>query len=285
MGFELYAPASLFLLLSLPAFAYGWGVDGHAIICQIAQVGLFSLLSAASSCLLHFARMSCDRLSDSAAAAVEDLLPNYAKNNLSRLCSWADRVKFRYRWSSPLHYIDTPDGLCTYDYDREHQLFRLGSESDVSLRYMELSWLSTGDCKDEDGVKGRCVSGAITNYTNQLLDYGNSSSESHYNLTEALLFLAHLMGDVHQVWDDNIIETAEDRFYDDNVEEFTEAIKQNITVRCAMHGGDLVGENRREEAGGITSFLFEGCATIHETETPSIVNLQAQLQNKRNTHS
>ncbi|RZS15296.1 hypothetical protein BHM03_00047107, partial [Ensete ventricosum] len=205
MGFELYAPASLFLLLSLPAFAYGWGVDGHAIICQIAQVGLFSLLSAASSCLLHFARMSLcfdsseDRLSDSAAAAVEDLLPNYAKNNLSRLCSWADRVKFRYRWSSPLHYIDTPDGLCTYDYDREHQFFRLGSESDVSLRYMELSWLSTGD----------------------------------YNLTEALLFLAHLMGDVHQVWDDNIIETAEDRFYDDNVEEFTEAIKQNITVRYA----------------------------------------------------
>uniref|UniRef100_A0A804L087 Aspergillus nuclease S1 n=1 Tax=Musa acuminata subsp. malaccensis TaxID=214687 RepID=A0A804L087_MUSAM len=152
MGFKFYAPASLFLLLlSLPAFAYGWGVDGHAIICQIAQ----------------------DRLSDPAAAAVEDLLPNYAKNNLSRLCSWADRVKFRYRWSSPLHYIDTPDGLCTYDYDR--------------------------DCKDEDGVKGRCVSGGITNYTNQLLDYGNSSSESQYNLTEALLFLAHLMGDVHQV--------------------------------------------------------------------------------------
>ncbi|XP_009380952.2 endonuclease 2 [Musa acuminata AAA Group] len=210
MGFKFYSPASLFLLLlSLPAFAYGWGVDGHAIICQIAQ----------------------DRLSDPAAAAVEDLLPNYAKNNLSRLCSWADRVKFRYRWSSPLHYIDTPDGLCTYDYDR--------------------------DCKDEDGVKGRCVSGGITNYTNQLLDYGNSSSESQYNLTEALLFLAHLMGDVHQplhvgfttdrggntinvrwytrksvlhhVWDDNIIETAEERFYNDNVEEFTEAIKQNIT--------------------------------------------------------
>ncbi|URE46911.1 hypothetical protein MUK42_25187 [Musa troglodytarum] len=216
MGLKFCAPASLFLLLSLPAFAYGWGVDGHAIICQIAQ----------------------ERLSESAAAAVEDLLPNYAKNNLSSLCTWADRVKFRYRWSSPLHYIDTPDGLCTYDYDR--------------------------DCKDEDGVKGRCVSGGITNYTNQLLDYGNSSSESQYNLTEALLFLAHLMGDVHQVlpqieeetpltsagtegnrcctillsmtpnttmqvWDDNIVETAEERFYDDNVEEFTEAIKQNIT--------------------------------------------------------
>lgn len=51
MGFKFYAPASLFLLLlSLPAFAYGWGVDGHAIICQIAQVSLFSLVSTAPAC-------------------------------------------------------------------------------------------------------------------------------------------------------------------------------------------------------------------------------------------
>lgn len=48
---------------------------------------------------------------------MKDLLPSYAGNNLSSLCSWADDVKFRYPWSSPLHYIDTPDGLCTYRYD------------------------------------------------------------------------------------------------------------------------------------------------------------------------
>lgn len=34
-----------------------------------------------------------------------------------------------------------------------------------------------GDCKDSNGVKGRCVSGAITNYTDQLLTYGNSSAD------------------------------------------------------------------------------------------------------------
>lgn len=45
------------------------------------------------------------------------ILFSYASNNLSSLCSWADDVKFRYPWSSPLHYIDTPDGLCTYSYD------------------------------------------------------------------------------------------------------------------------------------------------------------------------
>ncbi|KAJ0962716.1 hypothetical protein J5N97_027838 [Dioscorea zingiberensis] len=186
------------LFLSLPTFSHGWGVDGHLITCQIAQ----------------------NRLSESAADAVKELLPAYADNNLSSLCSWADKVKFRYHWSSPLHYIDTPDHLCNYNYDR--------------------------DCKDENGDKGMCVSGAINNYTNQLLAYG-----------KALLFLSHFMGDIHQplhvgftsdkggntidvhwytrkevlhhVWDNEIIETAEERFYDSDVELLVDGIRRNIS--------------------------------------------------------
>ncbi|KAG6524193.1 hypothetical protein ZIOFF_014084 [Zingiber officinale] len=199
--FNSHTLASFFLLLAFPAFTYGWGIVGHQIICQITQ----------------------DRLSESAVAAVKELLPAYAENDLSTLCSWADTIKFRYHWSSKLHYIDTPEDLCTYNYNR--------------------------DCKDEDGVKGRCVSGAITNYTNQLLTYGSSADESQYNLTEALLFLSHLMGDIHQdllLIEEEIrsqciglegnqssikyiIETAGDRFYDNVVEEFLDALKQNIT--------------------------------------------------------
>lgn len=33
-----------------------------------------------------------------------------------------------------------------------------------------------------------------------------------------------------QVWDDNIIETSVEEFYESNVEDFVNAIKQNITV-------------------------------------------------------
>ena len=50
---------------------------------------------------------------------MRDLLPSYAGSNLSSLCSWADDVKFRYPWSSALHYIDTPDELCAYSYERK----------------------------------------------------------------------------------------------------------------------------------------------------------------------
>ncbi|XP_022734633.1 endonuclease 2-like [Durio zibethinus] len=200
-----------FMLSTLPP-TYGWGTEGHSIICRIAQ----------------------SRLSEAAADAVKQLLPKWAENDLGSVCSWADQVKFRYRWSPALHFLDTPD-TCTYQYKR--------------------------DCKDEDGEIGRCVAGAINNYTSQLLSYNSASGEAEYNLTEALLFLSHFMGDIHQplhvgfasdkggntidvrwytrkevlhhVWDSNIIETAEERFYDSNVDAMVDAIQQNISTEWA----------------------------------------------------
>ncbi|KAK6134129.1 hypothetical protein DH2020_032129 [Rehmannia glutinosa] len=130
-------------LLSCISVAHSWGVDGHFITCKLAQ----------------------PRLSKAAANAVSELLGD---NDLASLCSWADHVKFRYHWSSPLHYIDTPDNLCTYQYNN--------------------------------------------------------------NLTEALLFLSHFIGDIHQVWDDSIIETAEERFYDSNVDELINTLHKNIST-------------------------------------------------------
>ncbi|KAL1568426.1 Endonuclease 2 [Salvia divinorum] len=188
--------------------AHSWGIDGHLIVCKLAQA----------------------RLSEAAEDAVSQLLPAYAENDLGSLCSWADRVKFRYHWSSPLHYLNTPDNLCNYQYNR--------------------------DCKDEDGIQDRCVAGAINNYTTQLLSYRDTSST--YNLTEALLFLSHFMGDIHQplhvgftsdkgantidvhwykrktnlhhVWDNSIIETAEETFYNTEVDELISALDKNITT-------------------------------------------------------
>lgn len=57
------------------------------------------------------------RLNDAAAKAVNELLPSGAGGNLSSLCSWADKVRFRYHWSAPLHFIDVPDNVCSYSYD------------------------------------------------------------------------------------------------------------------------------------------------------------------------
>jgi len=98
-------------------------------------------------------------LDETAAKAVKELLPESAEGDLSSLCLWADRVKFRYHWSSPLHYINTPHFLC------------FGSK---------------GDCKDESGEKGRCVAGAIYNYTTQLLSYKTAASSQSQCSTKTL---------------------------------------------------------------------------------------------------
>ncbi|XP_031500665.1 endonuclease 2-like isoform X2 [Nymphaea colorata] len=197
------------ILFIIAPLAHGWGKDGHFIICRIAQA----------------------RLSEKTAAAVNDLLPDYAQNDLASLCLWADHVKFRFPWSSPLHYIDTPDSLCTFAYKR--------------------------DCKNEAGEADMCVAGGIKNYTRQLEAYSDSSLRSQYNLTQALLFLSHFVGDVHQplhvgfttdkggntidvkwftrktvlhhVWDDSLIETAVERFYGSDVESLLDEIQSNIT--------------------------------------------------------
>ncbi|KAH6763032.1 endonuclease 2 [Perilla frutescens var. hirtella] len=136
----LHAVLISFSLAFVIPCGYGWGFEGHIAVCRIAQA----------------------RLSKAAAAVVTKLLPASAKNDLGVLCPWPDQVKLRYRWSSSLHFINTP-----------HR-----------------------DCKDSNGVKGNCLAGAINNYTTELLTYPNKRQQ--YNLTEALLFLSHFMGDIHQ---------------------------------------------------------------------------------------
>lgn len=167
-------------------------------------------------------------LSEEAAEAVRKLLPEYADGDLASLCSWPDQMRFRFHWASPLHYINTPDNQCGYSYER--------------------------DCHDEHGVKGVCLEGALKNYTSQLEGYGSSGK---YNLTQALLFLSHFMGDIHEplhvgftsdeggntiqlhwykrksnlhhVWDSYIIEKAMKEFYDNDLEVMIEAIQKNIS--------------------------------------------------------
>ncbi|KAK8607915.1 hypothetical protein V6N13_023360 [Hibiscus sabdariffa] len=216
----------------------GWSKEGHILTCRIAQ-GL---------------------LEPEAAAAVENLLPDYANGDLSSLCVWPDQIRhwYRYRWTSPLHFIDTPDDACSYQYSR--------------------------DCHDQHGVKDMCVAGAIQNFTSQLLHFREGSSDrrrketlyysmirnmfrsntkwdslcfSADNMTEALLFLSHFMGDIHQpmhvgftsdeggntialrwfrhksnlhhVWDREIILTALADYYEKNLDSLQQDLVGNFT--------------------------------------------------------
>ncbi|XP_072970782.1 endonuclease 1 [Typha angustifolia] len=199
------------VLVSAPV-AWSWSKEGHILTCRIAQ-GL---------------------LEPDAAEAVKNLLPDYVDGDLSALCTWPDQIRhwYKYRWTSSLHFIDTPDQACTFSYSR--------------------------DCHDSKGEKDMCVAGAVRNFTSQLLHYKHGTSDRRYNLTEALLFLSHFMGDIHQpmhvgftsdeggnsihlrwfrhksnlhhVWDREIILTALADFYGKDMDSFQEDLRNNFTA-------------------------------------------------------
>ncbi|CAJ2678447.1 unnamed protein product [Trifolium pratense] len=130
--------------------------------------------------------------------------------------------------------------------------------SSVTINIVQFFAILIGDCHDSYGHKDRCVTGAIHNYTMQLrLANADASSELKYNLTEALMFLSHFVGDVHQplhvgftgdlggntitvrwyrrktnlhhVWDNMIIESALKKFYDSDLSVMIQAIQRNIS--------------------------------------------------------
>ena len=57
-------------------------------------------------------------LREDAKFAVKTLLPDSAEGDLASLCTWPDVIKRQrsYRWSSALHFADTPDYKCNYEY-------------------------------------------------------------------------------------------------------------------------------------------------------------------------
>ncbi|KAF7803531.1 endonuclease 4 [Senna tora] len=221
----------VFLMLLMPP-VLGWGKEGHYATCKIAE----------------------EYLSEDALFAVKQLLPDSAQGDLAAVCSWPDEVRhnYHYRWSSPLHYVDTPDFKCNYEYCMfiVFYIFRQLKGHELH-KYLKCVIFLIGDCHDPSGHKDRCVTGAIYNYTMQL------KSAYADNLTEALMFLSHFVGDVHQplhvgfigdlggnsiivrwyrrktnlhhVWDNMIIESAMKTFYNSDLSIMIQSIQKNIT--------------------------------------------------------
>jgi hypothetical protein len=120
------------------------------------------------------ARIAQTLLTDESTTFVLDHLPSDVSGDMSKVASWADSILYpdtdpdylNWQWSKPLHYVNTEDWACVYD------------------RQSECSWNS-----------GRqCVDGAIQNYTRRLAN----SQQDPIQRQEALQFLIHFIGDVHQ---------------------------------------------------------------------------------------
>nr|CAB3488508.1 unnamed protein product [Digitaria exilis] len=151
--------------------AHAWGKEGHYMVCKIAE----------------------------ASAAVKDLLPGWAGGDLAETCSWPDTQRFRYKWSSPLHFADTP-GDCKFDYANDR------SESLMFLAHFVGDVHQPLHCGHTDDLGGNTI---IVHW------YRRKSN-------------------LHHVWDVNVIETAMKSFYNNDVSTMIQAIQRNITVRCVV---------------------------------------------------
>ncbi|KJE96873.1 nuclease Le3 [Capsaspora owczarzaki ATCC 30864] len=143
------------VVIAVAAFAVrsadAWGAQGHQITAAIAQA----------------------LLTPEANNYVIRMLPTSDNKSLAVASTWADDIKnqAQWKWTQPLHFIDTPDFACNYNYNR--------------------------DCIDVGtGTKDACVAGAINNYTGILVNAGPKDVSEL--LQDSLKFVDHFIGDIHQ---------------------------------------------------------------------------------------
>ncbi|KAL3937995.1 MAG: hypothetical protein SGBAC_006997 [Bacillariaceae sp.] len=170
-------PILVFFLSHCVVVTQAWGTLGHEIVGNLAWY----------------------HLSEDAKSWVNDTLEAGAKGNhlrnheedptltpLGKVADWADNVRHYLGWSAPLHFIDVRDDLIPGGC--------MSASEDCRFQY------------DRDCVNDICAAGAILNYTQQLLGSkptpGNNNHlrryQKGYNLTQALMFLTHFIGDIHQ---------------------------------------------------------------------------------------
>lgn len=155
------------LILLLTPGAQAWGKDGHSIIAALAQ----SMLTP-------------EALQGSLKLLSNDSPP---ANSLANVSSWADVVTHspEFKWSGPLHFTNVRDSskACL-----------------APSGYGNCTFVFSRDCVDRDGNNpGFCNAGAIKNYTQRLIKGLSSPSTSSSTPTvQALKFLIHFVGDIHQ---------------------------------------------------------------------------------------
>ena len=151
----------VFVCASTILEAQAWGPDGHAMIGNIAS----------------------EYLSSEAKNGVTMILSKEGPGTtMGDVASWADDFKSRNPWSRKLHYADTTNG----------------NTRDMACWDQENGYVNCTYIHDRDCVDNFCISGAISNYTENLQS-GITSGDQYSNRTlDSLKFLIHFVGDVSQ---------------------------------------------------------------------------------------
>jgi hypothetical protein len=148
------------LLTQQTQFVVAWGAAGHEIVATIAQIHLHPSVFPSLCELLGYTPP------DEPAPGADETC------HLAPVATWADRVRFKMRWSAGLHYIgaldDFPSSQCVFPGER--------------------GWADKENHNILGGIKN------VTGILEEWVDGGEEDGRAN----EALKFLVHFVGDLHQ---------------------------------------------------------------------------------------
>jgi len=149
------ATLACFALLGYSSHSFAWGRDGHTAIGILAV----------------------NQLQPDALHELESIIRPLSKEAMTKECNWPDVIREdeEYAWSAPLHYVNVPRGVDTYDQTRDCPLH-------------------PGHLEHPERPSKRCVTEAIKHYATGLGNRQASNDERR----QAFAWLCHLVADLHQ---------------------------------------------------------------------------------------
>jgi len=184
--------------------AQAWGVEGHYMVCKIAE----------------------SYLSREASAAVKGLLPESAGGELAKTCSWPDTERRQNPWSTPLHFADTP-GDCNFCYARDCQ----GTKGEKDMCVVGAINNYTAALKDSSSPYNRTESLMfLAHFVGDVHQPMHCGRTADLGGNTVLVTWYTNRTNLHKVWDDKVIGTAMNRLYRDDLTTMIGAIKRNLTV-------------------------------------------------------
>lgn len=162
LKFNLFVSIGVIASIATPG-VHAWGAAGHEIVATIAQMHLYPNVLPILCSILHPPSQSDTESPGEPAQSC----------SLSYVATWADKFRYRMRWSGPLHYVggkgDHPPQQCHFPGPN--------------------GWA---------GREGITVLGGIRNTTGLLAEWVEAGGpEGDLVAEEALKFLIHFVGDLH----------------------------------------------------------------------------------------
>jgi hypothetical protein len=151
-------------ILLTPSSLFAWGCDGHRVVAFIARAHLTPVASQEVDRLLHASPVN---------VSSNRYCPDPPADMMAAVASWADDIRGA-RKNGAWHYIDIP---------------RTVTKRTKIAAWCPEIWPAAGG-KDAAG----CVAGAIGHFTKILEDRSRSDADR----AEALRYLIHFVGDIHQ---------------------------------------------------------------------------------------